>query len=149
VPKPPVGSLALHGFLWRIMRPFLTRTTTVPPAEEPRLPAVPLVIDGEQIQPHAAKTPSRLTGIHFDHLDKTKNLSGSPACKAELSYPEGNLPRLPRTYFPRPRAPISRGPAHLTTHTTHITHHFRRPPWPARQSRELRGRNGTTTGALR
>jgi hypothetical protein len=33
-------------------------------------------------------------------------------------------PRLPRATY---RAPISRGPEHLTTHTTHITHHFRRP----------------------
>src|SRR5580704_2785879 len=70
VPKPPVGSLALHGFLRRIMRPDLTRTTTVRPAEEPRLPRA--------------------------------------------------------TY----RAPISRGPEHLTPHTTHITHHFRRPGAP-------------------
>ena len=66
------------------MLPYLTRTTTVRPAEEPRLP--------------------RATTAHL-----------FPAAQSTLP----RISRISRT--------ISVGPGHLTTHTTHITHHFRRP----------------------
>jgi hypothetical protein len=109
------------------MQPYPCATTTVTPAGRTAL--CPL--------------PSKLGAI--GHLVKTKDLSAFPAGedeprsasrpnrgsraegslsagKANFSYPLGDLPRIPRI-----SRTISVGPTHLTTHTTHITHHFRRP----------------------
>jgi hypothetical protein len=109
------------------MQPYPCATTTVTPAGRTALCPLPSILGA------------------IGHLDKTKDLSsfpagedeprsasrpnpgsraeGSPSAgKANFSDPRRTLPRIPRI-----SRTISVGPAHLTTHTTHITHHFRRP----------------------
>jgi hypothetical protein len=99
------------------MQTYPTGTTPVLPAEEPRLPAVPVLIDIEQIQPHSATHPTghlnNLGGrenTKFDHLDKSKNLSASPAGKPNCHTPRIDLPRLPR--LPRTISPPRKPPYH-------------------------------------
>jgi hypothetical protein len=151
--------LTLHGFLRRIMRPDLTRTTTVRPAEEPRLPRA-------TYRAPISRGPEQLT-THITHITHHFRRPGAPyhAYHAyHAPFPSASrapLPRISRisrtisvgrqstltTHITHITHHFRRPQSTLTTHTTHITHHFRRPPWPARQSRELRGRDGTTTGA--
>jgi hypothetical protein len=110
------------------MQPYPCATTTVTPAGRTALCPLPSILGA------------------IGHLDKTKDLSsfpagedeprsasrpnpgsraeGSPSAgKANFSDPRRTLPRIPRI-----SRTISVGPAHLTTHTTHITHRFRLPP---------------------
>ena len=109
------------------MQPYPCATTTVTPVGR------------------TALCPLRSILGAIGHIVKTKDLSAFPAGqdeppsafrpnrgsraegsqsagKANFSFPQGRtLPRIPRI-----SRTISVGGTHLTTHTTHITHHFRR-----------------------
>jgi hypothetical protein len=78
------------------------------------------------------RSPKHLRGAgkyKFDYLDKTKDLSASSPRQNRATSLFSCPWRLIRARLPiyrQGRTVLSR--RHLTTHTTHITHHFRRPP---------------------
>jgi hypothetical protein len=103
--KAARGIVGLHGFLRRIMRRYLTETTTRPDTRgDPQW----------RVSMHLPRTisvgPEHLT-THTTHITH------------HFRRPRGHLTTHTTHithHFRRPRG-------HLTTHTTHITHHFRRP----------------------
>ncbi len=110
--SPAKPNCLIHGATYR------GPISVCPKGTLPRIPRISRTI---------SVGPEHLT-THTTHITHHFRRPGAPyhayhAYHAPFPSARSTLPRIPRI-----SRTISVGPEHLTTHTTHITHHFRRPP---------------------